>query len=588
MQWRDIIGPPAFGDRERQRRASTLYGLSATVAVGCVVWVIVTWINDWGAARLAVASSMALVSVGCMVAARRGAARVGSVLIVGFGCVAVTLHLVLGGPELAPTLGGFYVLVVAAGVLAGGPAAVLAAVFGCAVLVGFAAWDGVNMLPSPGSGQTEWDVARANSVALVTLGLLLGYAARRIDAAFRVADRSLAELEESNRALSETRDQMLRAQKMETVGAISGAIAHVVNNYLTVIDGYAALIADEVVPPEEHPELAQEILRAAERSARLTRQLLAFGRQQVFDPKPADLDALVADAGSMLRKILGEHRELDVELGGEAATVRVDASQIEQVLINLVLNARDAMAPGGTVTIRTACVDLDEAARSHYEGLAVGPHVELVVSDTGCGMDAETLSRALEPFFSTKGLARGTGLGLSSVNSIMERSGGAIRIYSEPGVGTTIRCLFPRIDEAPVPLRAPQRERVRLEGLRVLLVEDDDMVRGLVTRLLTAAGAKVRALADPVRAAEQAEDIGAEADVMVCDVIMPGLGGAELAERLHERAPELPVLFMSGYLEGSMIEQGILRADVELLQKPFTEAQLLSRVQALAPDARAT
>lgn len=581
-----FAGPPRFADREKQRRATTLYGVAVVTAVAALVWIIVTAINQWGWSRLSVAASMLMIAVVCMVLATRGHTTLGSMLILGCGITAVTLHLALAGPDLAPTLGGYYVLVVAAGVLLGGFAAAAAALAGIATLVFFALSDQINMLPVVTSSQTEWDVVRANSVALIALALMLAFAARRTRAAFSNADDAVSQLELAHQAVIDSQDQVLRAQKLETVGAISGAVAHDFNNYLTIIDGYAHLIAEDDLPQEQSRRYAEEIVRAAERSAALTRQLLALGRQQVFEPRACNLDDLVKQSEKMLRRVLGVDRRLDLSLGCGDAVVNVDPAQIEQVLINLTINARDAVQPGDMVEIRTQCLELDGSSIALYPKMQPGSCVELVISDSGTGMSRETLDRVFEPFFTTKGLARGTGLGLSSVKAIIQRSDGAVRIESQLGVGTTVRCILPRVDEEVSPDHSVRRKELpSLAGRRLLLIEDDDMVRRLVERLLKHAGATVTATGEPRRVMETAPDLVANVDLAICDVVMPEFNGAEVAEALTKARPDLPILFISGYLEGIMVDQGILKPGVNLLQKPFTERQLVERIDSLLrPD----
>jgi CheY-like chemotaxis protein len=322
-----------------------------------------------------------------------------------------------------------------------------------------------------------------------------------------------------------------------------------------------------------------QILGAAERAAALTQQLLAFSRRQVLQPRVVDLSQIVLGMEKMLGRLIGEDVELKVIPAPAAARVNIDPGQMEQVIMNLAVNARDAMPTGGELTIEIARVELDEASASEHPGATAGPHVMLAVSDTGCGMDAATQARAFEPFFTTKERGRGTGLGLSTVFGIVRQSAGAIWLDSEAGEGTTFKIYLPvakaDVEEAPVRPLDP----AKLHGSEtVLLVEDEEGVRNLVHSILRRNGYRVLEAkngADALRVAEHHADI----DLLLTDVVMPELGGAETAARLRAVRPGLKLLYMSGYTDDAVVLHGVLRSEAAFLQKPITPAVLLAKVR---------
>ncbi|MBN9522390.1 response regulator [bacterium] len=374
------------------------------------------------------------------------------------------------------------------------------------------------------------------------------------------------------------RDELHQAQKMEAVGQLAGGVAHDFNNLLTVINGYADLLLQGLPPGDPARELLGEIHKAGERSAGLTRQLLAFSRQQVLAPRVLDLNAVVADTASLLRRVIGEDVKLATAPGRGLWPVKADPGQVEQVLLNLAVNARDAMPTGGRLTIETADVELDESYAAGRPDARPGPHVLLAVSDTGHGMPPEVLARIFEPFFTTKGVGKGTGLGLATVYGIVKQSGGHVGVYSEVGVGTTFKVYLPRAESGPGGGTAPPRPPAPPRGTEtVLVVEDEDAVRALTRHVLRHAGYVVVEAADAGAAARAAE--GREIDLLVTDVVMPGLGGRELAERLRASRPGLKVLYLSGYTDDAVVRHGVLHERVHFLQKPFTPAALAWKVR---------
>ncbi len=374
--------------------------------------------------------------------------------------------------------------------------------------------------------------------------------------------------------------QLRQAQKMEAVGQLAGGVAHDFNNLLTVIIGYSSLLLESGAIDYSSSELIEEIKRAGERSAGLTRQLLAFSRQQVLAPKILNLNTVVADTEKMLRRLIGEDVRLSTSLAPNLDFVWADAGQVEQVLLNLVVNARDAMPTGGKLTIETANVELDEHYTRDHADAKPGPHVLLAVSDTGCGMRPEVKARVFDPFFTTKGPGKGTGLGLSTVYGIVKQSGGLVGVYSEVGIGTTFKIYLPRTGEPVEAAKARSGVRMPPRGSEtVLLVEDEDGVRGLTRHVLTNCGYAILEASDGEEALRVAAQHGGPIDILVTDVVMPGLGGREVSERLLATQPGLRVLFLSGYTDDAVVRHGVLHERVNFLQKPFSPMVLAHKVR---------
>jgi len=377
-------------------------------------------------------------------------------------------------------------------------------------------------------------------------------------------------------------EQFRQAQKLESVGRLAGGIAHDFNNLLTVIlSGAEALKHDlgEGVSPD--PEIVEEIGAAGARARDLTQQLLAFARRQVIAPVPFDLNALVRSSENLLRRVLGEDVELGTTLQPALWPARCDPGQIEQVVLNLAVNARDAMPRGGKLTIETSNLDVDETHRALFTGIQPGPYVRLAIHDSGIGMSPEVQARAFEPFFTTKPVGQGTGLGLATVYGIVNQSGGFIRVESEPGHGSTFELLFPRILEAAVAKAPPGSITTRHGTETVLVVEDDPRVREVTVRSLRAGGYLVRVASD----GREALDVGARErgslHLLVTDVVMPGLDGRAVADELRRHHPALRVLYVSGHAEEAIVKRGVLEPGIDLLPKPFTASSLLTRVRAV-------
>jgi PAS domain S-box-containing protein len=374
-------------------------------------------------------------------------------------------------------------------------------------------------------------------------------------------------------------EQLLRAQKMEAIGQLAGGVAHDFNNMLSVILGYAELIKSRLAPDDELFKDVLEIEKAAGHSRDVTRQLLAFSRKQIIAPKTVNLNKLIAGTEKTLSRLIGETIDLSFLPGKDLGNIRFDPSQIEQILVNLAVNARDAMPDGGKLTIETADVDLDEAyCRSNIE-YRPGRYVLLSVSDNGSGMDKKTLSHVFEPFYTTKSLGKGTGLGLATVYGIVRQNGGFVNVYSEPEQGTTFKIYIPRIiEENAATEKSGEIAPVAVSG-RILLVEDDDMVRGMTLSMLEKIGYTVVAAESPSSALSICERADTHFDLLITDVVMPEISGAELRDRIKAICAETKVLFMSGYTSNVIVRHGVMEEDVHFVQKPFTIKDLARKVR---------
>lgn len=374
--------------------------------------------------------------------------------------------------------------------------------------------------------------------------------------------------------------QLAQAQKMESVGQLAGGVAHDFNNMLSVIIGTAELALEKVRPGDPLQADLTEIRKAAGRSADITRQLLAFARQQAIEPRLLDLKETVGGMMKMLRRVIGEDIELNWTPGAAALPVLMDPSQIDQILANLCVNARDAIRGAGRITVEADKVDIDEAYCIRHVGFTPGPFICLSVSDNGCGMEPDTLASIFEPFFTTKGLGYGTGLGLSTVYGIVKQNGGFLNVYSEPGVGTTFRIYLPRHPEAPPSAADEAPEPIAARGGEtVMVVEDDPAILELVNRILGKLGYVVLCAQGPREALDMGRRHAGPIDLLLTDIIMPGMNGRELTELLRAERPGLGVLYMSGYTANVIAHSGVIENGVNFMAKPFTISDLATRVR---------
>jgi PAS domain S-box-containing protein len=386
----------------------------------------------------------------------------------------------------------------------------------------------------------------------------------------------------SARKRAEQIDERVRqSQKMEAIGQLAGGIAHDFNNLLNVIMGYCELLEERSAPDDANRRMVEQIHIAGTRAAALTRQLLAFSRRQVLRPMVLDLNRLVAGMETLLLRLIGEHIEITTSLLPDLGSVQADPTQIEQILMNLAVNARDAMPGGGRITIETANVELDGSFGHQHTEVKAGSYVMLAMGDTGVGMNSETQARIFEPFFTTKPQGQGTGLGLSTVYGIVKQSAGYIFVYSEPGRGTTFKVYLPRIGAEAENLVREQTLSIQRGSETILLVEDNEPLRELVGEMLEGLGYVVLDAGRPSEAIRIAEQHQGSIALLMTDIVMPELNGRVLAEALLAVRPEMKVLYASGYTSDACIEQGELKRGCALLEKPFTRDALAKRVRDL-------
>jgi CheY-like chemotaxis protein len=377
-----------------------------------------------------------------------------------------------------------------------------------------------------------------------------------------------------------------QAQKLESVGRLAAGVAHDFNNLLTVINGYSRLLLGSLKADDPLRGGLEEIHKAGERAAALIQQLLAFSRKQILQPRVLDLNRVVDKMRPMLERLMGEDVEVCVQSQAEAATICADPNQLEQVLMNLAVNSRDAMPDGGKFSIGTGFVEWDESQARLHPGAHAGPYVMLAVSDTGEGMSEETRGHIFEPFFTTKEVGKGTGLGLSTIHGIVEQSGGCVEVASEPGRGATFKIYMPRVVDAPAESGSPEAVPEMGGQETVLVVEDQAEVREYAAAALRAYGYQVMEAANAEEALLVCEREGERIRLILTDVVMPGLSGRELADRLKTLRPGIKVLFMSGHTDDSMVHHGVLQKEAGFIQKPFGPGQLAMKVREMlgAPD----
>jgi two-component system, cell cycle sensor histidine kinase and response regulator CckA len=376
--------------------------------------------------------------------------------------------------------------------------------------------------------------------------------------------------------------QLLQSQKMEAIGVLAGGVAHDFNNLLTVINGYTEMFLEDLPPDDPRHRDFKQISKAGQQAASLTSQLLAFSRKQILQPEILNINDILDETSKMLRRMIGEDIEIMVRTQPNLGLVNTDPGQVQQIILNLAVNARDAMPQGGKLTIETADVDFDEYYVMEHPLTKAGPYVMLAASDNGIGMDAATQTRIFDPFFTTKGIGKGTGLGLSTVYGIVKQSNGFIWVYSEPGKGTTFKIYLPRVEGKITKVAAENKLESDIHGFEtVLVVEDEALVRSLACRILNDRGYYVLEASNGNEALRVAQEHVGEIHLILTDVVMPGMSGRELVSQLKEIRPNIKSLFISGYTDDAIVHHGILDSDVAFLQKPFTIEKLTHKVRAM-------
>jgi PAS domain S-box-containing protein len=410
----------------------------------------------------------------------------------------------------------------------------------------------------------------------------LNFAGRR---AKLVLANDITERKRAEEALHRSEEQLRQALKMEAVGKLAGGVAHDFNNLLTAITGHSEMCLRRLTPDNSLYHHIDQIKKSGDRATGLTRQLLAFSRKQILQPEILDLNHIVIELSKMLQRLIGEDIDLRIQLAVELGSVKADPNQLEQVLMNLVVNARDAMPKGGKLTIETSNVHLGEEFADSHMSVPPGHYVMLAVSDSGCGMDAQTQARIFEPFFTTKEVGKGTGLGLATVYGIVRQSEGSIWVYSEVGRGTTFKIYLPFVD-ASVPQVVTKTENDELlRGTEtVLLVEDEEVVREMATEILRDCGYHVLKAHHPQEALDLAADYEGEIHLMLTDVVMPLMSGRQLAEQLMPVRPDMKVLYMSGYTDDAIVHHGVLEEGTAFIAKPFSIDSLTLKLREMLDD----
>src|SRR5467141_4069560 len=429
----------------------------------------------------------------------------------------------------------------------------------------------LNEIPNEGHYHGHWKHRKKDGkvIQVETISHELEYAGRRV--------RLVVTQDISARLLLE--QQFRQAQKMEAVGRLAGGVAHDFNNLLMVIKGHTELLRNSMSPTDQFSKKIEQIERAADRATSLTRQLLAFSRMQVLQPRVMNLNEVVEDMGRLLPRLIGEDIDLEIRTAKNLGAIKADASQMEQVIMNLVVNARDAMPNGGRLLIETSNEDLDSAYNIVHPVVRQGSYILLAVSDNGTGMDAETQAHIFEPFFTTKPQGKGTGLGLATVYGVVKQSGGFVWVYSELGKGTSFKIYLPRVDQPVAKTAATQFATEVPRGTEtVLLAEDEQDVREVAREFLESGGYTVIEAHDGAEALQLAETHEGAIGLLITDMVMPGMSGQELAGRLQQKRAGLQTLYMSGYSERAAAESAQGDSSIRLLTKPFSRSALLRTV----------
>jgi len=440
----------------------------------------------------------------------------------------------------------------------------------------------LSSLPASADGLSEGGTwrHRKKDGALIDVEITsypLSFAGRRTEL---VLANDITERKHAEEALRRSESQLRQALKMEAVGKLAGGIAHDFNNLLTAITGQSEMCLRRLTPEDPIYGRIDEIKKAGDRAAVLTRQLLAFSRKQILQPEVIDLNHVVFEVSKMLQRLIGEDIDLLLGLGADIGSVKADPNQLEQVLMNLTVNARDAMPTGGKLTIETSNVQLNEAFAGRHLSVPPGDYVMLAVSDTGCGIDAATQARIFEPFFTTKEVGKGTGLGLATVYGIVKQSGGSLWVYSEVGQGTTFKIYLPCVEGPVEKVKVVAKHGELAAGVEtVLLVEDESVVREMAMEILVECGYSVLEAKDGAEALQLARQHAGEIHLMLTDVVMPRMSGRDLAEQLAIFRPEVKVLYMSGYTDDAIVHHGVLDEGTAFIGKPFTMEALAKKVR---------
>jgi signal transduction histidine kinase len=421
----------------------------------------------------------------------------------------------------------------------------------------------------------EYDLPAGEAAAYYEARFIPAHEGQTLAIVRNITDRRLAE-----RSLWDREKQLRQSQRMEAVGLLAGGVAHDFNNVLTAIAGYTSLLLDQMDVAHPLREDVVQIQKAGESAAALTHQLLAFSRRQVLRPTVLSLNTVIARTETMLRPLIGEHITVTATLNEDLHRVRADAGQVEQILTNLIINARDAMPKGGQLTVETSNVELDAEALADEGSPAPGPYVQLTVSDTGCGIPEELQSRVFEPFFTTKEHGHGTGLGLSTVYGIVKQSGGMIRLHSEVGSGTCFTICFPAAGRVDDEVEAAS-QTAPSGSETILIAEDQAEVRSVTRAVLVSRGYTVLAAASGDEALRVAREYAKPIDLLVTDIVMPNMGGRDLADQVRRTLSGIRVLYVSGYTDDEILRQGVVASSVEFLHKPFTPLRLLQKVRAV-------
>jgi two-component system cell cycle sensor histidine kinase/response regulator CckA len=412
-------------------------------------------------------------------------------------------------------------------------------------------------------------------------GEFAGYIGSCVD----IQDRKTMEAELEERVHDRTEqlrfkeEELMQSRKIEAIGRLAGGVAHDFNNMITGIIGLTEEVRGDLPPKDPHQKTLSEIMKAAQRASSLTKQLLAFGRRQIISPRVLDLNASLTEMSSMLKRLIGEDIQLSTVLAPELGHVRMDPGQVEQVIVNLILNARDAMPSGGKIVIETVNVDLDASYSKTHFAIRPGAYVLLTISDTGEGMNQATLEHIFEPFFTTKDKTKGSGMGLATVYGIVKQNSGDIYVYSTPGAGTTFKIYIPRTSDPVAATPEPRPAESHHGTETILLVEDEAIVRRVANRALTHSGFKVLEARNGKEALEIAAQHNGRIALMLTDVIMPGLNGRQLAEMLTQQRPEMKVLFTSGYTEDIIVQRGLLKPGIAFIEKSFTATSISAKVR---------